>query len=97
MRRNAEDLIVLSGAEPARRWSQPVPLVDVVRAALAEVEDYNRVELLPIDDIGVGGQAVRLLFADFGQPARGVNLNRMGTAARRDFIIADNEERLRGH
>jgi signal transduction histidine kinase len=58
MRRNAEDLIVLSGAEPARRWSQPVPLVEVVRAALAEVEDYNRVELLPIDDIGVAGQAV---------------------------------------
>ena len=58
MRRNAEDLIVLSEAEPARRWSQPVPLVDVVRAALAEVEDYNRVELLPIDDIGVAGQAV---------------------------------------
>ncbi|HEX8134585.1 MAG TPA: nitrate- and nitrite sensing domain-containing protein, partial [Actinomycetes bacterium] len=58
MRRNAEDLIVLSGAEPARRWSQPVPLVDVIRAALAEVEDYNRVELLPIDDVGVAGQAV---------------------------------------
>jgi hypothetical protein len=58
MRRNAEDLIVLSGAEPARRWSQPVPLVEVVRAALAEVEDYNRVELLSIDDIGVAGQAV---------------------------------------
>jgi HAMP domain-containing protein len=58
MRRNAEDLIVLSGAEPARRWSQPVPLVEVVRAALAEVEDYNRVELLPIDEIGVAGQAV---------------------------------------
>jgi signal transduction histidine kinase len=58
MRRNSEDLIVLSGAEPARRWTQPVPLVDVVRAALAEVEDYNRVELLPIDDVGVAGQAV---------------------------------------
>jgi hypothetical protein len=58
MRRNAEDLIVLSGAETPRRWSQPVPLVEVVRAALAEVEDYNRVELLPIDDIGVAGQAV---------------------------------------
>jgi HAMP domain-containing protein len=58
MRRNSEDLIVLSGAEPARRWSQPVPLVDVVRAALAEVEDYNRVELLPIDEVGVTGQAV---------------------------------------
>jgi len=58
MRRNAEDLIVLSGAEPARRWSQPVPLVEVVRAALAEVEDYQRVELLPIDDIGLAGQSV---------------------------------------
>ena len=58
MRRNAEDLIVLSGAEPPRRWSQPVPLVDVARAALAEVEDYPRVELLPIDDIGVAGHAV---------------------------------------
>jgi HAMP domain-containing protein len=58
MRRNSEDLIVLSGADPARRWTQPVPLVDVVRAALAEIEDYNRVELLPIDDVGVAGQAV---------------------------------------
>jgi HAMP domain-containing protein len=58
MRRNAEDLIVLSGAEPARRWSQPVALVDVVRAALAEVEDYNRVELLSIDDVSVTGHAV---------------------------------------
>jgi hypothetical protein len=58
MRRNAEDLIVLSGAEPARRWTQPVPLVDVVRAALAEVEDYHRVELLPIDEVGVAGQSV---------------------------------------
>jgi signal transduction histidine kinase len=58
MRRNAEDLIVLSGAEPARRWSQPVPLVDVVRAALGEVEDYNRVELLSIDEVGVAGQTV---------------------------------------
>ena len=35
-----------------------MPLVEVVRAAVAEVEDYNRVELLPIDDIGVAGQAV---------------------------------------
>jgi signal transduction histidine kinase len=58
MRRNAEDLIVLSGAETPRRWSQPVPLVDVVRTALAEVEDYQRVELLPIDDIAVAGHAV---------------------------------------
>jgi len=58
MRRNAEDLIVLSGAEPPRRWSEPVPLPQVVRGAVAEVEDYRRIELLPIDDVGVVGHAV---------------------------------------
>ncbi|MFL6223126.1 MAG: nitrate- and nitrite sensing domain-containing protein, partial [Actinomycetes bacterium] len=59
MRRNSEDLIVLSGEAPPRRWSQPMPLVEVVRAAVAEVEDYNRVELLPIDEtMGLAGQAV---------------------------------------
>src|SRR6266545_309500 len=58
MRRNAEDLIVLSGAEPPRRWSEPVPLPQVVRGAVAEVEDYQRIELLPIDDVGAVGHAV---------------------------------------
>ena len=58
MRRNSEDLIVLSGEAPPRRWTQPMPLVEVVRAAVAEVEDYNRVELLPIYEIGLAGQAV---------------------------------------
>ncbi|HEX6674899.1 MAG TPA: nitrate- and nitrite sensing domain-containing protein [Actinomycetes bacterium] len=58
MRRNAENLIVLSGSEPARRWSDPVPLIDVVRAAIAEVEDYTRVELLPIEPLALAGQAV---------------------------------------
>jgi signal transduction histidine kinase len=58
MRRNAEDLIVLSGAQPPRRWSRPVPLVEVVEGAAGEVEDYARVELLAVADIGVAGQAV---------------------------------------
>jgi len=58
MRRNAENLIVLSGSEPARRWTDPVPLIDVVRAAIAEVEDYTRVELLPIEPLALAGQAV---------------------------------------
>jgi Nitrate and nitrite sensing/Histidine kinase-, DNA gyrase B-, and HSP90-like ATPase/HAMP domain len=59
MRRNAENLIVLSGgADAARRLTQPVPLVDVVRAAMSEVEDYRRVELLPIDEISLTGHAV---------------------------------------
>jgi signal transduction histidine kinase len=58
MRRNAEDLIVLSGAAPSRRWGRPVPLNDVVRGAIAEVEDYTRVHLLPVAGVSLVGQAV---------------------------------------
>jgi len=42
MRRNAESLLVLAGIEPPRQWSAPVKVADVVRAALGEVEDYQR-------------------------------------------------------
>jgi signal transduction histidine kinase len=58
IRRNAESLLVLSGDDPARRWGNPVPLGDVVRAAAAEVEDYRRVEVLVNDYIEVEGRAV---------------------------------------
>lgn len=49
MRRHAESLIILSGAEPGRAWRKPVPVLDIVRAAIAEVEDYTRitVEAMP--------------------------------------------------
>jgi HAMP domain-containing protein/CHASE3 domain sensor protein len=57
MRRNAEDLIVLSGADPGRTWAQSMTLVDVVRAATAEVEEYQRIELLPLADVEVAGHA----------------------------------------
>jgi Nitrate and nitrite sensing/HAMP domain len=59
MRRNAENLIVLSGGAVAgHRLTQPARLVDVVRGAMSEVEDYQRVELLPIDEVAVAGHAV---------------------------------------
>jgi signal transduction histidine kinase len=58
MRRNAENLIVLSGAEPPRRWTEPIPLGEVARGAIGEVEDYERVELEPMDEVGVPGHAV---------------------------------------
>ncbi|MFB4275350.1 nitrate- and nitrite sensing domain-containing protein [Nonomuraea sp. MTCD27] len=58
MRRNAENLIVLSGSSPARTWRRSVPMVDVVRGALAEVEDYTRVTLLPMGDVVLVGRAV---------------------------------------
>ena len=50
MRRNAESLLVLSGAEQPRQWQQPIALLDVVRAAAAEIADFPRVELVGIDD-----------------------------------------------
>ncbi len=48
MRRHAENLIILSDAAPARRWRDPVPIFDVVRSAVLEVEDYTRVTVLPM-------------------------------------------------
>jgi hypothetical protein len=58
MRRNAENLIILSGAVASRGWRQPVPMVDVVRSAVAEVEDYTRVAVLPIGEVRLTGRAV---------------------------------------
>ncbi|WP_380167021.1 ATP-binding protein [Jannaschia sp. R86511] len=57
MRRNAESLLVLSGAEPARIWREPVPLSDVLRAAISEVEEYRRIDLLLGEDPSVEGRA----------------------------------------
>src|SRR5262245_3116888 len=57
MRRNAESLLVLAGAGAARQWSGPVRLHDVVRAALGEVEDYNRVILRDLEGATVLGSA----------------------------------------
>jgi signal transduction histidine kinase len=58
MRRNSENLLVLAGHEATRRWSQPVPLVDVLRAAISEIEQYERVVLNVQPGIQVVGQAV---------------------------------------
>ncbi|MFF7991322.1 nitrate- and nitrite sensing domain-containing protein [Kitasatospora xanthocidica] len=58
MRRHAEGLIILSGSAPGRAWRRPVPLVDVVRAAVSEVEEYTRVEVHPLPRTAVAGHAV---------------------------------------
>src|SRR5690606_2813480 len=49
MRRNAESLLVLAGVEPPRKWAAPVRLTDVIRAALGEVEDYQRVTVRGVE------------------------------------------------
>ncbi|MET8473697.1 nitrate- and nitrite sensing domain-containing protein [Streptomyces sp. NPDC006422] len=58
MRRHAEGLVILSGAAPSRQWRRPVQLMDIVRAAVAEVEDYERIEVRRLARIAVTGPAV---------------------------------------
>src|SRR5205807_6612431 len=58
MRRHAESLAILSGAPPGRTWSEPVPVIDVVRGALAEVEDYQRIRVVTRTRDAVTGSAV---------------------------------------
>jgi len=58
MRRHAESLIILSGHSPARGWRNPVPLVDVLRAAVAEVEDYTRIRATSATQASLAGPAV---------------------------------------
>jgi HAMP domain-containing protein len=57
MRRNAENLIILSGSEPARRWRGPIGLDEVVRASVEEVKEHTRVEVLPLDQVQLAGHA----------------------------------------
>jgi len=58
MRRNSENLLVLAGHDVSRRWNQPVALVDVLRAAVSEIESYERVTLNVQPGIAVRGHAV---------------------------------------
>jgi signal transduction histidine kinase len=58
MRRHAEGLIILSGAAPGRGWRRPAPLMDVVRGAVAEVEDFARIDVLRMPDAHVAGAAI---------------------------------------
>ncbi|MER5939067.1 nitrate- and nitrite sensing domain-containing protein [Streptomyces sp. NPDC001928] len=59
MRRNAESLLVLAGEEsPARSWKGTVAVTDVVRSAVAEVEQYQRVAVVDVQQCGVRGHCV---------------------------------------
>jgi signal transduction histidine kinase len=58
MRRHAEGLIILSGESAGRSWREPVPFIDVIRAAVAEVEDYTRVNVEIRVKIALSGRAV---------------------------------------
>jgi signal transduction histidine kinase len=58
MRRNSENLLVLAGQDLSRRWNRPVGLVDVLRAALSEIEHYERVTVNTPPRVSVRAQAV---------------------------------------
>ena len=59
MRRNEENLLVLAGGEPGRRVTAPVSLVELIQAAAAETEDYERVDTSAVFEIGIAAHAVR--------------------------------------
>ncbi|WP_406206274.1 ATP-binding protein [Kitasatospora sp. NBC_01560] len=58
MRRNAENLVILGGALPARRWRNAVPVVNVLRSAVSETENYSRVVVQGVPRASLSGQAV---------------------------------------
>lgn len=58
MRRHAEALLILAGATPGRSWRDPVPVFDVLQAAIAEVEDYVRVDVITESTDAMTGPAV---------------------------------------
>ena len=58
MRRNAESLLVLAGSEPPRTWRTPLGIDDVVRAAIGEIEDYRRVDVLTLENVRLKGAVV---------------------------------------
>lgn len=58
IRRHAENVAVLGGAVSRRQWSKPVPLTQVLRSAVAEVEHYARVKLVPPIEGELDGRAV---------------------------------------
>jgi signal transduction histidine kinase len=58
MRRNGENLLVLAGAELRQRSGEPVPILDVLRASVSEIEDYQRVTVQPPDRAKIAGRAV---------------------------------------
>ncbi|MCP2319029.1 Signal transduction histidine kinase [Nocardia amikacinitolerans] len=57
-RRNAENLVILGGEQPGRRWRNPVPLIEVVRSAVAESLDYTRIQIGKLPEVRVSGTSV---------------------------------------
>ncbi|MFN8077801.1 MAG: ATP-binding protein [Kineosporiaceae bacterium] len=99
MRRHAESLLVLAGSAPLRTWSRPVPVSDVLRSALSEIESYDRVDVTGMDEVFVKGAVVSdvaHLLAEllenattFSPPHTRVRVVGRGNAKRYHVIVVD--------
>ncbi len=99
MRRNAESLLILAGSESGPRRSKPIEVVDVVRAALSEVEDYERIELGTLASAtlhGPSGSDVAHLVAEllenatqFSPPDSMVRVDGAATGGSYQIVITD--------
>ncbi|HUG32648.1 MAG TPA: ATP-binding protein [Acidimicrobiia bacterium] len=58
MRRNAESLLVLAGSDAPRTWARATEMSDVVRAAVSEIDEYQRIEVLALEPARLSGGAV---------------------------------------
>jgi signal transduction histidine kinase len=67
MRRHAEGLVLLSGGSAGRRWRGVIPMEDVLSGAAAQVEEYTRVRVYPMTEVGVSGAAVADLMHLFAE------------------------------
>ncbi|WP_399891043.1 nitrate- and nitrite sensing domain-containing protein [Streptomyces sp. BBFR51] len=58
LRRYEENLVIISGEQPRRTWREPVSLVDILRSAVGEVAEYQRVELHTDEEVALAPPAV---------------------------------------
>lgn len=58
LRRYEENLVIVSGERPGRSWTEPVALMDILRSAVGEVAEYQRVEVLTEEEVYVAPPAV---------------------------------------
>ena len=58
MRRHSESLLILSGIAPGRGWRDPIPLTDILRAAVAEIENSSRVQIWAVPKVSLNGGSV---------------------------------------
>lgn len=99
MRRHSESLLILSGIAPGRTWRDPIPLTDILRAAVAEIEQPGRVQVWAVPRVSLNGgsvaDVVHLLAelvenaASFSPPSTKVHLR---AARLRDGLLIEIED-----